>query len=242
MFYHFDPYYILYVALPLLVVSGLASLWVRLAYKKYSQIPNAQGITGAEAAQVILRAAGIHDVRVEEHQGWLSDHYDPRARVLRLSPQNYSGYSVAAVGIAAHESGHAIQHATHYAPLVMRNMAVPLASVGSTLGYVAIMIGVAMAYGGGKPLNVFTIIGLLLLAGIAVFQLINLPVEFDASRRALQVLPQTGILSVEETAGARSVLLAAAATYVAATAAAVLELLFWAWRLGLFSGGSNNRD
>jgi len=237
---YYNMSYMLYVFLPLLVLMGLASLWVKLAYARYSKIPNRQGITGAEAAQLILRAAGVDDVRVEAYPGWLSDHYSPREKVLRLSPQNYSGNSIAAVGIAAHEAGHAIQHAQRFAPLVLRNLAAPVASIGSNLGYLVLVIGLAMAYSSGhNPWNVVTMIGFLLVAAVAVFQIVNLPVEFDASRRALQVLPETGILSVEETAGARNVLLAAAMTYVAATVGAIMELLYWAWRLGLFSGGSN---
>jgi Zn-dependent membrane protease YugP len=235
----FESNYFLFVFLPLLAISGLASLMVRSAYAKYSKIPNRHGVTGAEAAQVILRSAGIQDVRIEQVRGWLSDHYSPKDKVLRLSPDNYSGRSIAAVGIAAHEAGHAIQHATHYAPLVLRNAAVPLASIGGSLGYLVIFIGLMMSYSSGAVSPV-AIVGLLLIAAVAVFQLVNLPVEFNASRRALQVLPQTGILTVEETAGARNVLLAAAMTYVAATIAAIVELLYWAWRLGLLGGGRSD--
>lgn len=235
----FDPNYLLFVFVPILILSGLASLWVRAAYSKYSQVMNRRGVTGAEAARMILRNAGILDVRVESVGGWLTDHYSPRERVLRLSPQNYSGASIAAVGIAAHEAGHAIQHATSYAPLTIRNAAVPLASIGSGAGYLVLMIGLAMAYSGAPTLNPLTAIGLLLIASVAFFQLVNLPVEFDASRRALGVLTETGILSIEETAAARNVLLAAAMTYVAATVAAIANLLYWLWRLGLIGGGSN---
>jgi Zn-dependent membrane protease YugP len=230
-----DPHYMLFIALPLLVITGLAQLLVHSAYSKYSKVGNRQGVTGAEAARYILERAGIHDVRVEQVQGWLSDHYSPRERVLRLSPQNYGTPSIAAVGIAAHEAGHAIQHAQKYAPLVLRNAAVPLASIGSGFGYLVILIGLMMS-GSSGPLNVFTFAGLLLIGAVAVFQLINLPVEFDASRRALAVLPETGILTAEETRAARKVLGAAALTYVAATLAAILELLYWAWRLGLLGG------
>ena len=235
----FDPHYILYVFIPLLVISGLASLWVKVTYAKYSRVGSRQGVTGAEAAKIILHSAGIDDVSVEEVGGWLSDHYSPKEKVLRLSPANYSGSSIASLGVAAHEAGHAIQHAQNYAPMAVRNAAVPLASIGSSMGYVVIVIGLAMSAGRGA-LNPFTAIGLLLVAAVAFFQLVNLPVEFDASRRALQVLPATGILTVDETRGARSVLMAAAMTYVAATVAAIAELLYWAWRLGLL--GSSNRD
>jgi Zn-dependent membrane protease YugP len=237
MFLGLDPHYLLYVFLPILALTGLASLWVKAAYGKYSRIANRQGVTGAEAARLILRSAGVHDVRVETVRGWLSDHYSPREKVLRLSPQNFSGYSIAAVGIAAHEAGHAIQHARSFAPLVLRNLSAPVAAIGSNMGYVVLMIGLVMAYASGSdPLNAFTLLGLLCLAAVALFQIITLPVEFDASRRALSVLPATGILTVEETRGARNVLLAAAMTYVAATVAALWMLLYWAMRLGLLGG------
>ena len=236
---YLDLHHLLYVALPLMVIMGLCQFWVRSAYAKYSKIGNAAGVTGAEAAQIILRSAGIDGVRIEPVQGWLSDHYSPKEKVLRLSPDNYSGTSIAAVGIAAHESGHAIQDAQRYAPLVIRNIAVPAASIGSTFGWIAVVIGAAMST--GEHVSFIAWIGLLLLGAVVFFQLVNLPVEFDASRRALEVLPATGILTPEETDGARSVLTAAAMTYVAATVAAIAELLYWAWRLGLL-GGSNNRE
>jgi Zn-dependent membrane protease YugP len=220
-------HYMLYVALPLLVLTMVVQGWVKSAYAKYSRIPNSSGITGAEAAMGILRANGVSDVRVEVTRGWLSDHYDPRNKVLRLSPDNYSGRSIAAVGIAAHEAGHAIQHARAFAPLTLRNLAVPMASLGSGFGYLVIIIGIFMS-GSAGLVNPLTMIGLGLIAAVAVFQLVNLPVEFDASRRALQVLPQMGILGAEETAGARKMLTAAAMTYVAATVAALVELLYFA--------------
>jgi Zn-dependent membrane protease YugP len=236
----FESNYFLFVFLPLIVISGAASLILRSAYSKYSHVASSRGVTGAQAAEIILRSAGIYDVRVAAVQGWLSDHYSPREKVLRLSPKNYAGSSIAALGVAAHEAGHAIQHATGYAPLKLRNAAVPLASAGSSLGYVVLFIGLFMSYGHGAALNPLTLLGLGLIAGVVVFQLITLPVEFDASRRALQVLPQTGILTPQETKGARNVLAAAALTYVAAAIVAILELLYWAWRLGLLSGSSRD--
>ena len=221
-FLYIDPVYMV-LALVLFGLMSLVQLWVKSAYRKYSKIPNRQGITGAEAAHVILRGAGIDDVRVELHRGFLSDHYSPKEKVLRLSEHNYSQASIAAVGIAAHEAGHAIQHARKYTPLVLRNAAVPAASVGSNLGFLLIFIGLFV--------NVFglAVAGLVLFAGVVLFQLVNLPVEFNASRRALEVLPETGILSLEETKGARNVLTAAAMTYVAATVAALAQLLYFAW-------------
>lgn len=236
-FFSIDWGYMLYVALPMMALMLVCQLWVKAAYAKYSKIENHQNITGREAAYVILRKAGIDDVRVEESDGFLSDHYAPSEKVLRLSPQNYSGTSIAAVGIAAHEAGHAIQHARHYAPLIVRNLAVPLASIGSQLGYLAIIIGLAMTH---DPRNPITLLGLAGLAAVALFQIVNLPVEIDASRRALQLLPSIGILSEDENAGAKSVLTAAAFTYVAATIAAIWTLLYWAMRLGLLGGRSRD--
>jgi hypothetical protein len=188
---------------------------------------------------VILRHAGISDVRVEEVDGWLSDHYAPTEKVLRLSPKNFSGASIAAVGIAAHEAGHAVQHARAFAPLHLRNLAVPLASIGSQFGYLALVIGFSFM---STKINFLTIAGLCLLAFVVFFQLVNLPVEFDASRRALALLPGIGILDAEETVGARKVLTAAAMTYLAATIAALWELVFWAMRLGLLGGGRSSDD
>ncbi len=231
----FDPVYLLFVALPLLLLSMLASAWVRSAYQQASRILNRRGITGAQAARMILDRAGLVDVPIEEHSGFLSDHYDPRERVVRLSPGVYREPSLAAVGIAAHEVGHALQHASNYLPLVIRNFAVPLASVGSNLGYFVIMIGLFMSFGGAPTLNVFTMLGLAMIAAVAFFQIVNLPVEINASTRALRLLTDMGIVDYDELPTVRSVLTAAAFTYVAATAAAVLELLYWLWRLGLLS-------
>jgi hypothetical protein len=228
-----DWHHLVFVALPLMLLMGAAQLFVMFTYGKYARIRNRQGITGAEAALVILRSAGVPDVRVEMVDGWLTDHYSPREKVLRLSSKNYQGTSIAAVGVAAHEAGHAIQHARAFAPLLVRNLAVPLASIGSQFGYIAILAGIFLM---GPTLNTLTAIGLGLIACVALFQVVNLPVEFDASRRALQVLPGVGILTEEETQGARKVLSAAALTYVAATVAAVWELLYWAMRLGLLGG------
>ena len=235
----FDTQHLLYVGLPMLALVGLCQLWVMLAYAKWSKVSNRKGITGAEAALVILKHAGINDVRVEEVDGWLSDHYAPTEKVLRLSPKNFSGTSIAAVGVAAHEAGHAVQHARAFAPLYLRNIAVPLASIGSQVGVFVIGIGFFCM---SAKINVLTISGLCLLAFVVFFQLVNLPVEFDASRRALALLPGIGLLDAEETVGARKVLTAAAMTYVAATIAALWELVFWAMRLGLLGGGRSSDD
>jgi len=235
--FFYDPSYLLFVFLPTLGLTLLTQMWVKSSFRKYSQVRNSSGITGAEAAMGILHEAGIYDVDIEESRGFLSDHYDPRKRVIRLSPENFQGRSIAAVGIAAHEAGHAIQHARKYAPLALRNAAVPMASIGSSFGYVVIFIGVIMS---STPLNSITYIGLGLIFAVVLFQVINLPVEFDASRRALQLLPAMGILTEQENAGARAMLTAAAMTYVAATATAILQLLYWMMRLGLLGGRSSN--
>ena len=239
MFFHMDWNHLIYVALPMMALALVAQLWLKSAYAKYSQIGNSKGISGQEAAYVVLRQAGITDVRIEEVDGFLSDHYSPREKVLRLSPANYNGTSIAAVGVAAHEAGHAMQDAQHYPLMAIRNIAVPMASIGSSFGYVAIMLGLFMTR---NPHNILSLIGLGLIGCVALFQLVNLPVEFDASRRALQVLPSSGILNVEETKGAQVMLTAAAMTYVAATIAALWEVIYWALRLGLIGGGSRRRD
>jgi len=233
-----DWQHLLYVALPLMALMLLCQLWVKASYAKWSKVPNSKGITGREAAYVILRKGGVEDVRIEESSGFLSDHYSPTEKVLRLSPDNFNGHSIAAVGIAAHEAGHALQHANRYAPLVVRNLAVPMASTGSMFGYLAIVIGLFMS--NGNPQNPLTLLGLAGLGAVALFQLVNLPVEFDASARALKLLPSIGILSEDENQGAKAVLTAAAMTYVAATIAAVWELVFWMIRLGLIGGRSND--
>lgn len=231
-FFYINPTYIIFVMLPILALTLLTQLYLKSTYAKYSRIGSRRGVSGAEAARRILQESGIHDVRVEQVEGFLTDHYDPTRRVLRLSPTNYQGSSLAAVGVAAHEAGHAVQHARNYAPLALRNLAVPVASIGSSMGYVVIIIGLFM------QLTSLALLGVILIGAVAVFQLINLPVEFDASRRALQLLPATGVLSEDEVGGARKVLGAAALTYVAATVAAILELLYWLWRLGLIGGRS----
>jgi Zn-dependent membrane protease YugP len=230
-FFYYDPKYLLYVLLPTMALTALVQLYLKITYAKFSQVGTASGLTGAQAAREILDRAGLHDVPVEEVDGFLSDHYDPRGRVLRLSPGNYQGRSIAAIGVSAHEAGHALQHAQNYAPLKLRSVAVPLASIGSGLGYLALGIGFAMHFYG------LALVGLICLLGLLVFELITLPVEFDASRRALTILPTTGLLTLEETRGARKVLVAAALTYVAAVVATLWTVLYYAIRLGLIGGG-----
>ena len=221
----FDPLYIIMIA-PALILSIFAQIKVKSSYSKYSKVPTSRGITGAQAAREILRAQGINDVGIELSRGFLSDHYDPRTRVLRLSETVYAGNSLASVGVAAHEAGHAIQHAHGYLPLKLRSALVPISSLGSNLAWPLLIIGfIFMA----KSL---ILAGIIFFSLAVAFQLVTLPVEFNASFRALEALPQAGILSDSEVAGARKVLSAAALTYVAAAASAVLQLVYFLLRAG----------
>lgn len=229
----FDPLYFI-MLMPAMLLAGWAQMKVKSAFARASQIPASGRMSGAEAAHRILQAHGLQRVEIEETRGFLGDHYDPRAKVLRLSPDVYHGRSLASMGVAAHEAGHAIQDASGYAPLKLRNGIVPLASVGSGFSMIIFIAGLIFAS---------TMIGQgLILAGIALFsmtvlfQLINLPVEFDASKRARQVLVANGIVAAQEDAEVGKVLNAAAMTYVAATIGAILTLLYLLMRSGLLGG------
>ncbi|MGE3171002.1 MAG: zinc metallopeptidase [Planctomycetota bacterium] len=228
-----DPLYWL-----VLGVGALLSFWAAARVKgtaaHFSQVRTRRGLTGADVARVILRANGIDGVTVEPVPGQLTDHYDPRSKTLRLSETVYGSDSITAVGVAAHEVGHAIQDARGYAPLKFRSAWVPLAGLGSQLGIWVVVLALFM--GGVKGAPVMSLVGLALFAASTVFTLITLPVEFDASRRALVTLEQGGVLLGDEMPGARKVLNAAALTYVAAFASSLLMLLYWAMRLGLFGG------
>jgi Zn-dependent membrane protease YugP len=191
-------------------------------------------MSGAEAAQELLRRKGVRGVRVEPVQGFLSDHYDPSDRTLRLSPDVYHGRSLAALGVAAHEAGHALQHASGYAPLKFRSAVVKPAMIGSILGMIVTFLGIAINISG------MVWIGIVLFSAFVVFTLITLPVEFNASSRAIAGLQQTGMISAREAKGAGAVLNAAALTYVAAAIAAVLQLLYLLWRAGLLGGRSDD--
>lgn len=236
MFPYIDPLYMIFVALPALVIGGLASLWVRTAFARGSQIAAGRGWTGRQIAEAILDAEGIHDVRVEPTEGYLSDHYDPREKVLRLSPDVYDGRSIASAGVAAHEVGHAIQHAHGYAPLALRNAVVPVANFGSSFGLILAIVGIGMAF------KTLAIVGIALFTMVVVFQVVNLPVEFNASRRARQTLLAHGLVSTGEDREIGRVLNAAAMTYVAATISSVLTLLYYLWRAGLIGGGGRDRE
>jgi len=207
-----NPFFIL----PMILV-GWAQLRVRSAFKKYSQELSTARLTGAETARRILNEQGIHDVAVEETEGMLSDHYDPRNKTVRLSSQNFHGHHLAGLAVAAHEVGHAIQHAQGYMPLNMRTAILPVANIGSSLGFPLVLAGIFFGMAGLMD------IGILFFAGAVFFQFITLPVEFNASSRALAILSQ-GYLAGDEVSSAKRVLNAAALTYVAAAATAVLQL------------------
>ena len=232
---YFDPVYFIFVG-PALLLSMYASFKVKSAFKKYSKVATSSGLTGAQAAGNMLRAEGVHNVEIEATKGFLSDHYDPRSKTLRLSPDVYSGRSVASVGVAAHEAGHALQDAGGYAPLKLRSMIVPAASLGSKLAWPLLIIGGIIMYTGSVFGLVMVKIGIIFFSVAVAFQLVTLPVEFNASNRALKALSSSGMLMEEEVSGARKVLNAAALTYVAAAATAVLQLLYFLMRFGLLGG------
>ncbi len=228
MFFWWDP------TLILLIPAFLFSLWAQMkvqsAFNKYSNVQSTLGMTGAELAKRLLESAGIYDVRVEMVSGWLSDHYDPRNKVLRLSRATYASKSVAALGVAAHEVGHAIQHKERYAPLIIRDMAVPLAMTGSNLAWLIFILGLFMS----APFLLKA--GIVLFSFVVFFTLVTLPVEFDASARAVKQLRL--FLVQSELEGVKKVLSAAAMTYVAAAAVAILQLL----RMLLIAGAFGDRE
>ena len=229
-YYYYDPTYML------IVISALISLFaqflVNSRFSKYSRVRSRSGMTGAQAAERILQSQGIYDVAIQRVSGKLTDHYDPRNKTLNLSDAVYASTSVAAVGVAAHECGHAIQHARGYAPLSFRSALVPVANIGSQLSWLFIILGIF--FGGSHTL---IMIGILMFSAAVLFQLVTLPVEFNASGRALNRVTETGILQKDEVSDTRKVLSAAALTYVAAATTAVLQLL----RLLRLFGG-NDRD
>jgi Zn-dependent membrane protease YugP len=212
---------ILFLA-PAMLLAFVAQMMVKSAYSKASQIP--ARMSGFAAARQMLDSAGLQQVGVEQVPGRLSDHYDPRQKVLRLSQDVYHGRTMAAVGIAAHEAGHAIQDAKHYAPLVVRNIAVPAANFGSGIGVYAAMFGLAMGF------NELLLAGIVIFSGVVFFQIVNLPVEFNASTRAKRHLVEHGIINQDELRWVTKVLNAAALTYVAGTLQAILTLLYFVLR------------
>ena len=226
----FDWTYLL--ALAGLALTMIASAGVNSAFSKYNRVRSQSGLTGRDAAEAVLHALGIFDVSIEHISGNLTDHYDPRSKTLRLSDATYASPSVAAVCVAAHECGHAGQHKDHYAPLVLRSSLVPAANIGSSLAWPIFLAGLIFS------LKMLTTAGIILFSLAVLFQLITLPVEFDASARALRVLEENRILPPEELEGGRKVLRAAALTYVAALASSMLQLL----RLILLSQSRSRRD
>lgn len=227
-FYYYDPTYIL--VLIGIILCMVASARVRSTYSKYARVRSQSGLTGREAAERILRNAGIYDVRVEHVSGNLTDHYDPRNKVLRLSDATYQSASVAAVGVAAHECGHAIQHEQGYAPLGIRSAIVPVANFGSAIAWPLILVGLLF---NSRSSYMFIQIGILAFSFAVLFQIVTLPVEFNASKRAVRILGESGMLLPEELRMTKKVLGAAALTYVAGAASAVLQLL----RIILLTGG-----
>jgi Zn-dependent membrane protease YugP len=225
-----DPLYLI-ATLVGLVLTLWAQFRVKSAFARFAQVGVRSNMTGAEAAAAVARAGNASGVRIERHQGFLSDHYDPRSRTLRLSPDVYDGRSVSSIAVAAHEAGHAIQHVVGYPALGLRSALVPLANIGSRLWMLPFIIGISLANGqhaaqGSATGQIFVSIGILLFAGVVLFQLVTLPVEFDASRRAKAVLAQAGIVQTsEEARGVDKVLDAAAMTYLAAALAGVLQLV-----------------
>ncbi len=231
MFY-FNPQYLLFMA-PALLAMLAAQWYVKSTYKKWGQVPNRTGISGSEAARKLVNSGGLSNISIQEIPGQLTDHYDPRRKELSLSPGIYQGRSVASLAIAAHELGHAEQDNEGYLPLRFRSMLVPAVNIGSTLGWILIMVGLV--------LNILNIawLGVLAFSGGTFFALATLPVELNASARAKDLLQKSGIIqSAEEASGVNSVLNAAALTYVAALFTSVMQLLYW---ISIVSGGRGRR-
>jgi Zn-dependent membrane protease YugP len=229
----FDFRYLLFVMLPAMLLMGFAQLRLRSAFGKYRQVPNGRGLTGAQAAALVMRSAGVNDVGIEAIPGELTDHFDPRAKMLRLSEPVYNSRSVAALAVAAHEAGHAVQQNVGYAPMALRSGLVPVANFGSALGPFIIIGGLitqipALAWG-----------GVLLFGAATLFALVTLPVEYNASARARQLLEANGVVTRDEVGGVRDMLNAAALTYVASFAAALLNLLYYVM---LVSGMTRRSD
>ena len=234
-YYGFDWTYLVLV-LPCVIFSLWASSSVKSTFQKYSQQMSIRRITGAQAAQRVLAHNGVSGVRIERVSGSLTDHYDPTTNVIRLSDSVYDATSTAAIGVACHEAGHAVQYAQHYGPIKLRAAIIPLTNFGSKIAMPLILIGILLTFLGNFS-NVLVYLGIACFGLSLVFQLITLPVEFDASNRAMRAIETAGILTEEEQQGAKKTLKAAAMTYVAATAVSLAQLL----RLILLYGGSNRR-
>jgi Zn-dependent membrane protease YugP len=225
----FDPIYLMFM-LPGLALSLWASFRTKSAFNKYSKVRSMNGYTGAQAARILLDREGLRDVKIERSHGLLSDHYNPMTRSLALSKAVYDSPSVAAIGVATHEAGHAIQHAQNYKPLWLRSVLVPTANIGSSIGYFVMLLGLMFASQG------MVLVGAVLFGAVLLFQVVTLPVEFDASARAKQLVVADGIISPTEREGVDRVLNAAALTYVAAVVSTLLTLLYFLLRAGLLGG------
>lgn len=234
-YYGFDWTYLV-IILPCVILSMWTSYNVNRTFRKYSDQYSYRGLTGANAAQRVLRSHGIHNVRIERISGNLTDHYDPKSNVIRLSDSVYDNTSTAAIGVACHEAGHAVQYAQNYAPIKLRAAIVPVTNFGSKLSMPLILLGLLLSFMGNFSYTL-VYIGIACFGLSVIFQLVTLPVEFNASRRALEAIEQGQILTEEELQGARRTLSAAALTYVAATAVAMAQLL----RLLILFGGRNSR-
>ncbi len=230
--FFFDPMYLVFI-LPGLALSMWASYRTKSAFEKYSKIRSGSGLTGAQAARVMLDRAGLQDVTIVRTHGMLSDHYNPMTRSLSLSEAVYDMPSVAAIGVACHEAGHAIQHAHKYAPLWLRSALVPTANIGSGIGYFVMLLGLLM-----NATNM-VLIGAVMFSMVLLFQVVTLPVEFDASARAKKLVVADGIVTSNEREGIDKVLNAAALTYVAAVVSTLLTLLYFLMRAGLLGGRRN---
>ena len=217
-YYYFDIYYIILV-LPMVIFSLIASVKVKSTFKKYSGVRSVRGLTGAQAASEVLRFYGINNVAIERVSGELTDHYDPKANVIRLSDKVYNSTSVASIGVACHEAGHAAQYAQGYVPVKLRSVIYPACSVGSKIGIPMAILGLIFSF------NFLVTLGIAFFGLAVFFQLVTLPVEFNASRRAVKVIDEMGILQTEELKGTKKVLTAAALTYVASLAVSVANLL-----------------
>lgn len=235
-YYGFDWTYLV-IVLPCLLLSMWASSSVNSTFKKYSKIASSRSLTGAEAAQRVLSANGVRGVRIERVSGNLTDHYDPKTNVIRLSDSVHSSTSVAAIGVACHEAGHAVQYAQNYGPIKLRAAIIPVTNIGSKLAMPLIIAGILFSFLGNLSYGL-VYLGIACFSLSLVFQLVTLPVEFNASRRAIETIESSGLLTEAEQLGAKKTLKAAAMTYVAATAVALAQLV----RLLVLFGGRRRRD
>jgi len=225
----FDPMYFMFLV-PAMILAGLATLFTRTTFNTYSRQRSRSGMTGAQAAHQLLRSQGVDDVRIEPVRGFLSDHYDPTSRTLRLSPAVYGSPSLSAIGVACHEAGHALQHAAGYAPLAIRSQLVPVTQFGSSASYIMFMVGMFMRAPGLMQL------GAILFGLVVLFSIVTLPVEWNATARAKLLMTQAGIVSADEQPLASRVLNAAFLTYVASAFTALMTLLYYLVRAGLLGG------